>query len=81
MIRGVKDMGMEAYVTLGMLDKEQSQQLKDAGLTAYNHNLDSSESFYKEIITTRTYQDRLDTIKNVSTCWYSSLFWWYYWHG
>ena len=66
MVSGVKAMGMEACVTLGMLDQEQAQQLKDAGLTAYNHNLDSSESFYKEIITTRTYQDRLDTIKNVS---------------
>lgn len=66
MVRGVRDLGLEACATLGMLDDEQTQQLKDAGLTAYNHNLDTSEEFYGEIITTRTYQDRLQTIQRVA---------------
>ena len=65
MVKGVKDMGMEACVTLGMLNQEQANRLADAGLTAYNHNLDTSPEFYKEIITTRTYQDRLDTLECV----------------
>jgi biotin synthase len=62
MIKGVKDMGMEACVTLGMLNQDQADRLREAGLTAYNHNLDTSPEFYSEIITTRTYQDRLDTL-------------------
>jgi biotin synthase len=66
MVRGVRELGLEACVTLGMLDDEQTQQLKDAGLTAYNHNLDTSEEFYGEIITTRTYEDRLQTIQRVA---------------
>lgn len=66
MVRGVRDLGLEACMTLGMLDDDQAVQLKDAGLTAYNHNLDSSKEFYGEIITTRTYQERLDTIARVS---------------
>jgi biotin synthase len=66
MVRGVRELGMEACATLGMLDDEQTQQLKDAGLTAYNHNLDTSEAFYGEIITTRTYTDRLETIARVA---------------
>ncbi|MCF8495079.1 MAG: biotin synthase BioB [Alphaproteobacteria bacterium] len=66
MVRGVRDLGMEACCTLGMLSAEQAKKLKDAGLTAYNHNLDTSEEFYGKIITTRTYQDRLDTIENVA---------------
>lgn len=66
MVKGVSDMGMEACVTLGMLDEHQAVKLKEAGLTAYNHNLDTSEEFYDKIITTRTYQDRLDTLKNVA---------------
>ena len=65
MIKGVRDMGMETCVTLGMLSTEQAVQLKDAGLDYYNHNLDTSESHYKKIITTRTYQDRLDTLTAV----------------
>ncbi len=65
MVKGVKDMGMEACVTLGMLNQAQADRLADAGLTAYNHNLDTSPEFYKEIITTRTYQDRLDTLECV----------------
>ncbi len=65
MVRGVRELGLEACATLGMLDEEQTQQLKDAGLTAYNHNLDTSEEFYGEIITTRTYEDRLQTIQRV----------------
>jgi len=66
MVRGVRELGMEACATLGMLDDEQTQDLKDAGLTAYNHNLDTSEAFYGEIITTRTYADRLETIARVA---------------
>ncbi len=65
MVRGVKAMGMEACVTLGMLSQAQADRLAEAGLTAYNHNLDTSPEFYGEIITTRCYQDRLDTILRV----------------
>jgi len=65
MVREVKAMGLETCVTLGMLKAEQAQQLKDAGLDYYNHNLDTSPEFYGKIITTRTYQDRLDTIGHV----------------
>jgi len=65
MVRGVRAMGMEACATLGMLTEEQARRLKEAGLTAYNHNLDTSESYYQEIIHTRTYQDRLRTLENV----------------
>ena len=61
----VKDLGMESCVTLGMLDDSQANKLRDAGLDYYNHNLDTSEEFYSEIITTRTYQDRLDTLSVV----------------
>jgi len=66
MIEAVSDMGMEACVTMGMLRSDQAQRLAKAGLTAYNHNLDTSESFYPEIITTRTYRDRLETIQHVA---------------
>jgi biotin synthase len=62
MIEGVKALGMETCVTLGMLTGEQARRLKDCGLDYYNHNLDTSPEFYGEIITTRTYQDRLDTL-------------------
>ncbi len=62
MVRGVRDLGMEACVTLGMLQPHQARQLADAGLTAYNHNLDTSPEYYEQIITTRNYQDRLDTL-------------------
>ncbi|MBI4929263.1 MAG: biotin synthase BioB [Bacteroidetes bacterium] len=65
MVKGINEMGMEVCCTLGMLTKEQAQKLADAGLYAYNHNLDSSEDFYKKIITTRKYDDRLNTIENV----------------
>lgn len=65
MVRGVADLGLETCATLGMLDDQQAQSLKDAGLDYYNHNLDTSERYYEEIITTRTYQDRLDTLKAV----------------
>jgi len=67
MVRQVHALGMETCATLGMLTAEQAQRLDDAGLYAYNHNLDTSEEFYPEIITTRTYQERLDTIENVRT--------------
>ncbi len=66
MVEAVSGMGMEACVTLGMLRLDQAQRLAKAGLTAYNHNLDTSESFYPEIITTRTYRDRLETIQHVA---------------
>lgn len=65
MIKGVKAMGMESCMTLGMLDGDQARRLADAGLDYYNHNLDTSPEFYGSIITTRTYQDRLDTLSNV----------------
>jgi biotin synthase len=65
MVRGVRDLGMEACVTLGMLSQAQADRLAEAGLTAYNHNLDTSPEFYGEIITTRSYQDRLDTLARV----------------
>jgi biotin synthase len=66
MVRGVRELGMEACVTLGMLNEQQAQQLAEAGLTAYNHNLDTSREFYGKIITTRTYDERLDTLGHVS---------------
>ncbi|MCZ7641849.1 MAG: biotin synthase BioB [Pseudorhodoplanes sp.] len=65
MIEGVRALGLETCVTLGMLDRAQAQRLKQAGLDYYNHNLDTSPEFYGNIITTRTYQDRLDTLANV----------------
>ncbi|WP_028712943.1 biotin synthase BioB [Paracoccus sp. J55] len=65
MIRGVKALGMETCMTLGMLDADQALRLKDAGLDYYNHNIDTSECYYSEIITTRTFQDRLDTLDRV----------------
>jgi biotin synthase len=65
MVKGVSQMGMEVCCTLGMLTPEQAQKLKDAGLYAYNHNLDTSEEFYGDIITTRNYGDRLETLENV----------------
>lgn len=66
MVKRVKRSGMEACVTLGMLTFEQAQKLKEAGLDAYNHNLDTSRAHYDKIIQTRTYDDRLNTIQNVS---------------
>ncbi len=66
MIKAVRSRGLEACMTLGMLRADQAQRLAAAGLTAYNHNLDTSETFYPEIITTRTYQDRLATIATVA---------------
>jgi biotin synthase len=65
MIRGIRELGLEACATLGMLDDAQAQALAEAGLTAYNHNLDTSEAFYGEIITTRTYDERLETLARV----------------
>jgi biotin synthase len=65
MIRGVKAMGLETCVTLGMLETHQAQSLRDAGLDYYNHNLDTSPEFYGQIISTRTYQDRLETLERV----------------
>ncbi|GBQ30716.1 biotin synthase [Acetobacter fabarum DSM 19596] len=65
MIEGVKELGMETCVTLGMLDDSQAQRLKQAGLDFYNHNIDTSPEYYGQIITTRTYQERLDTLSNV----------------
>lgn len=65
MVEGVRDMGMEACVTLGMIDASQAQELKSAGLTAYNHNVDTSREHYPNVITTRSYDERLATIDNV----------------
>lgn len=65
MVRGVRELGLETCMTLGMLKAEQADQLADAGLDYYNHNLDTSPEFYDKIITTRTYQDRLDTLQHV----------------
>ena len=65
MVGAVHELGMETCATLGMLSPEQAHELKDAGLDYYNHNLDTSEAFYGRIITTRTYQDRLDTLAAV----------------
>jgi biotin synthase len=65
MIEGVRSLGLETCVTLGMLTDSQTQRLKQAGLDYYNHNLDTSEDYYAQIITTRTYQDRLDTLRRV----------------
>jgi biotin synthase len=65
MVRGVRGLGMEACCTLGMLSLGQAQRLAEAGLSAYNHNLDTSKTFYGSIISTRTYEDRLRTLRNV----------------
>ncbi|MDT8410746.1 MAG: biotin synthase BioB [Wenzhouxiangellaceae bacterium] len=65
MLQVVREQGLETCMTLGMLTTAQAQRLKDAGLDYYNHNLDSSPEYYKEVITTRSYQDRLDTLQNV----------------
>ncbi len=65
MVKGVSTLGMEVCCTLGMLSHEQAEKLKEAGLYAYNHNLDTSEEFYGDIITTRNYKDRLDTLEHV----------------
>jgi biotin synthase len=65
MVQAVHDMGLESCVTLGMVDKEQASELKDAGLTAYNHNIDTSREHYPKVISTRTFDDRLKTIDNV----------------
>ena len=65
MIRGVKSLGLEACCTLGMVTEDQARRMKEAGLDAYNHNLDSSPEFYDKIISTRTYGDRLKTLEHV----------------
>ncbi len=65
LVKEVKSMGMETCMTLGMLSKDQAETLADAGLDYYNHNVDTSSDFYEEVITTRTYEDRLNTLENV----------------
>jgi biotin synthase len=65
MVTAVRDMGMEACVTLGLLNADQARRLAEAGLTSYNHNIDTSPEYYKEIITTRRFEDRLNTIRHV----------------
>jgi len=65
MVEGVRELGLETCMTLGMLTRDQAQRLKGSGLDYYNHNLDTSPEFYGHIITTRTYQDRLDTLSHV----------------
>ncbi len=67
MIKAVKDLGLETCVTLGALTLDEAEELKAAGLDYYNHNLDSSKNFYKKIITTRTYQQRLETLNHIQT--------------
>lgn len=67
MIRAVKELGLESCMTAGMLTAEQAKILKEAGLDFYNHNLDTSEAHYKKIVSTRCYQDRLDTLMHVQT--------------
>ena len=65
MVQGVKDLGMETCMTLGMLEDDQIFRLKESGLDYYNHNIDTSERYYSEIITTRTFADRIDTLNRV----------------
>ena len=65
MVKGITNMGVEVCCTLGMLNENQADKLKKAGLYAYNHNIDTGEDYYKSIISTRTYHDRLNTLKNV----------------
>lgn len=65
MVKGVRELGLESCMTLGMLTREQAQELSEAGLDYYNHNLDTSPEFYGDVITTRTYQDRLETLDHV----------------
>src|SRR6185437_15995598 len=65
MVEGVKSLGLETCVTLGMLTGNQARRLKESGLDYYNHNLDTSPEYYGEVITTRTYRDRLDTLDHV----------------
>lgn len=65
MVQGVRSMGMESCVTLGMIDDQQAIELKEAGLTAYNHNVDTSREFYPSIISTRSYDERLKTLSHV----------------
>ena len=65
MVKVVKDLGLETCVTLGLLKKHQAHRLKEAGLDFYNHNIDCSEDFYKQVITTRTFDDRLETLNHV----------------
>ena len=67
MVRRINDLGLETCVTLGMLTADQARRLDEAGLYAYNHNLDTSPEYYDSVITTRTYQERLDTIENLRT--------------
>ncbi|GJV02946.1 biotin synthase [Tanacetum coccineum] len=64
-VKEIRGMGMEVCCTLGMIEKQQALELKKAGLTAYNHNLDTSREYYPNVITTRTYDERLETIKHV----------------
>ena len=65
MVKGVNELGMEVCCTMGMLSESQAEKLQAAGLYAYNHNVDTSEEHYTDIITTRTYDDRLKTLGNV----------------
>ncbi len=65
MVKAVKEEGLQVCCTLGMIKKEQAARLKDAGLYAYNHNIDTSENYYKKIVSTRKYEDRIQTIQNV----------------
>ena len=81
MVKGVNDMGMEVCCTLGMLSDRQAQKLKNSGLYAYNHNIDTSKEYYNKIISTRNYDNRLDTLENVRKAEISICSGRHYWYG
>ena len=72
---------METCATLGMLNKKQAKKLSEAGLDYYNHNIDTSENYYEKIITTRKFEDRLNTLSNVRGSWLKSMLWWHFGNG
>ena len=80
MIKKVSSLGLETCATLGMLNKKQAKKLSEAGLDYYNHNIDTSENYYEKIITTRKFEDRLNTLSNVRS-WLKSMLWWHFGNG
>ena len=81
MVGEVKKMGLETCVTLGLLKKHQAVMLKESGLDFYNHNIDTSPEFYQKIITTRCFEDRIQTLEHVRGIRYKNMLWWYHRHG
>jgi len=82
MVEGLSDMEMEVCCTLGMVTENQATRLAEAGLHYYNHNIDTSEEYYKDVISTRAFDDRIKTLENVRKSSFSKgLFWWNYWNG